>query len=91
MEYIDTSSTSLVIGLSTFAIILLLVRYIFITYYNVDYINENGQVVQKYENSTITIFSAFIGLICGLLLMMFYKKYLIYKGSNSIITEPFYS
>lgn len=91
-SYIDFSTYSLLTGLVTFVVIFALTYYLFSSFLNEETVDEETkEITTKFSKNTGYIGCAVIALFVGLLSMVVYKKYLEYKGTTTVSSDPFYT
>lgn len=81
-EYIDTSMSSLILGL-----VVLAISAFFFNYTLTNYFNEE----QSYSENQIMFFSLILSIILSFLVLVAYKQYLIKKGSTVVDTSSFFN
>lgn len=84
LNYIDTSISSVTLGLVSIVILFLAVQY----YFN-SYVNHN--VEEPYSERQVNVISALISLLFTYVVLVFYKQYLEYQGTKCIDSTSFYS
>lgn len=83
MDLIDTSVISLSIAGVLAIISILLSKYYLDRRQTED--SEN-----KMESTTVWMYSLIIGLVVGILSLILYKQFMIYRGNNELMTDGFY-
>lgn len=81
MNYIDTSNSSIGIGLVIFVSILLISRY----YLNIHYAKQGLEE----DNKFTIVYSLFVSAVSAMVCLVLLKQFFIYKGSIAILDEPY--
>lgn len=81
-QYIDMSYASMLVGAVTFLAVFFLVRFIVQTYTDPE--------DEKFTENKIIGISVGSAVACAILSLLVYKKYMVHKGSNSLLDEGFY-
>lgn len=81
MDYIDTSSSSIGIGLVIFISVLLVSRY----YLNIHYAKQGFEE----DNKFTIVYSLFLSTVSSMLCLVLLKQFFIYKGSIATLDEPY--
>lgn len=82
-NYVDTSNTSLLIGLVTLIIVFLVVKHI------LDRLSVDPESM-NFSETQIVMYSALCAVVLSLLIMVLYKQSLIFKGNRGMLTEEFF-
>ena len=83
LNYIDTSISSVTLGLVSVVILFLAVQYYFNSYAN------NAE--EPYSERQVNVMSALASLLLTYVVLVFYKQYLEYQGTKCIDSTSFYS
>ncbi len=81
MDYIDTSNSSIGIGLVIFISVLLISRYHLNIHYLIQELEE--------DNKFTVIYSLLLAFVCSFVCLVLLKQFFIYKGSIATLDEPY--
>lgn len=85
MDIIDTSKLSLSIGAIVCIITILVVKY------TLDRRNQELVDEEKISYNTIWLYAIAVGIGIGVIALVLYKQFLIYRANNELLTDNFYN
>lgn len=81
MDLIDTSPIALGIGIVICIITILITKYL---------LEKKLTDENKLDNTQVIGYSILAGIILGMLSLIIYKQFILYKSNNEILTDNFY-
>jgi len=85
MDFIDTSTLSLSIGAIVCIVVILLAKY------GLESRNKNLAPEEALDYTTIWVYAIAAGIGSGVIALVLYKQFLVYRSNHDLLTDNFYN